>query len=378
MARTPSLTLPIRCIYSAILNTLGAPLNPQDIPHNPHPCYKRTPSPSLMPGITGGLAPLLSPVLSSHLLLGSTHRKLGRDFGRTLSIPASLPYPPKTLPRQHPLRPRPSGHTLLPALRRGRRGRVFCSIPWHLLGRPPTGGGTAPELETLRCQRLSVKLRLWGLMRSDSDSSSMSDKRQSSHVQSQRVPESFRGESLVPRTAVLSQPLVSSPTACSENPRRLQGSERHVSAALCALRRAAVFFIPGFTRWETMIWGCWGEACSQEGAPRGRGRVSIAPNPGRQELAYPSGPRLQVPINSASLSRAVHADPGSPLTVRRGRGSSSAASASLLSFLFLFCPSAWEGKPSQQVAFIHPHVIPTPLNQGRIPTFFLLSPASGN
>lgn len=262
LARTPSLTLPIRCIYSAILNTLGAPLNPQDIPHNPHPCYKRTPSPSLMPGITGGLAPLLSPVLSSHLLLGSTHRKLGRDFGRTLSIPASLPYPPKTLPRQHPLRPRPSGHTLLPALRRGRRGRVFCSIPWHLLGRPPTGGGTAPELETLRCQRLSVKLRLWGLMRSDSDSSSMSDKRQSSHVQSQRVPESFRGESLVPRTAVLSQPLVPSPTACSENPRRLQGSERHVSAALCALRRAAVFFIPGFTRWETMIWGCWGEACT--------------------------------------------------------------------------------------------------------------------
>lgn len=37
---------------------------------------------------------------------------------------------------------------------------------------------------------------------SDSDTSSMSDKRHSSHVQSQRVPESFRGESLVPGTAV--------------------------------------------------------------------------------------------------------------------------------------------------------------------------------
>lgn len=44
----------------------------------------------------------------------------------------------------------------------------------------------------------------------------------------------------------------------------------------------------------------------------GSGRVSIALNPGRLELAYPSGPRRQVPINGASLSRAVHADQGSP------------------------------------------------------------------
>lgn len=48
-------------------------------------------------------------------------------------------------------------------------------------------------------------------VKSDSDSSSMSDKRQAGHVQSQRVPESFRGESPVPRTAALISPLIPSP-----------------------------------------------------------------------------------------------------------------------------------------------------------------------
>lgn len=53
---------------------------------------------------------------------------------------------------------------------------------------------------------------------SDSNSSTMSEKRQAGHSQAQQVPESFRGESLVPGTVALSPPLGTEPPACSENP----------------------------------------------------------------------------------------------------------------------------------------------------------------
>lgn len=44
------------------------------------------------------------------------------------------------------------------------------------------------------------------MVKSDSDSSNMSEKRPSDHVVTQRLPVSFRGESLVSGTAALSQP----------------------------------------------------------------------------------------------------------------------------------------------------------------------------
>lgn len=77
------------------------------------PLQEGSPSSSLMPGTAGGLALelLLSTALFRRLLLGSSHRKLGRYLGGVLSILTSPPFPEAgslTPPfRPRPLVPRP-------------------------------------------------------------------------------------------------------------------------------------------------------------------------------------------------------------------------------------------------------------------------------
>lgn len=161
-----------------------------------HPLQEGSPSSSLMPGTAGGLALelLLSTALFRRLLLGSSHRKLGRYLGGVLSILTSPPFP-EAGSLTPPFRPRP----LVPRPRRGRagRGRVF-SIPGRLLGGCPAGGGAAPGARAPTLLTAFCESPAFGtdMVKSDSDSSNMSEKRHPDHVATQRLPESFRGESL--------------------------------------------------------------------------------------------------------------------------------------------------------------------------------------
>lgn len=163
------------------------------------PLQEDAPALSLMPGSLGALlhssAPPCSLTFSSDQSTGSWE-----VFGRALSIPASLPFAPRHCLANTPFRPRPSGYALL--LRKGGEGAC---LPLHSLapiGRAAGWGRDCTRARTpslLTALRLSLKLTLGAdEHRSDSNSSSMSDKRQSRHEMSQRVPESFRGESLVP------------------------------------------------------------------------------------------------------------------------------------------------------------------------------------
>lgn len=125
------------------------------------PLQEGSPSSSLMPGTAGGLALelLLSTALFRRLLLGSSHRKLGRYLGGVLSILTSPPFP-EAGSLTPPFRPRPSCH----APRRGRagKGRVF-SIPGRLLGGCPAGGGAAPGARAPTLLTAFCESRLLGL-----------------------------------------------------------------------------------------------------------------------------------------------------------------------------------------------------------------------
>jgi hypothetical protein len=100
------------------------------------------------------------------------------------------------------------------------------------------------------------------------------------------------------------------PTACSENPRRPPAC-LHCTVCASQSRRLLHSWVLGLIHDDLGVLGCSLHG-SQEGALARQGRVSIARHPSRQELAYPLGPRCQVPITSASLSRAVHADQDRP------------------------------------------------------------------
>ncbi|MEJ1275054.1 hypothetical protein NN561_005949 [Cricetulus griseus] len=107
------------------------------------------------------------------------------------------------------------------------------------------------------------------MVKSDSDPSNMSEKRHTEHVVTQRLPESFRGESLVPGIAALSPPWLPSPQPAARTPLTAGSPKGASPCTVCTSQSRGLLLYPwflGLVDDAFRVPGC-NLHHSQEGAP---------------------------------------------------------------------------------------------------------------